>query len=365
MACKPWSLFANAVALVLLGVACAPRPVDAPDAAPVRQEMLIVVEENAGRVTLFDLQTETILHRIEVDLLPHEVEVSADGRTAYVSNFGLRDYDLRIGEPGGTVAIIDLVQGKHSGHLSLAGDSLQDRGERSMNRAPHGLKLRPPAGRELFVNAEVGDAMVVFDVVDRRRLRAFSLPAGTHNFVFSADGDTLWLMAAAAGVYRVDPATGHVTGHVPTPTPARGLTWTPDGKHLLVGGRGELLMIDPVSLRVEQRFGDLGVGQILYASGTPDGRYFLAPAPADSLVVVVDRSSGQVIHRLETGRAPIRVLVDPGGQRAYVANAEDEHVSVIDLRAFTLSRMGPVGGPNGLAVVGAQTLKMRPVAFSH
>ena len=346
-----WGLFANAVAAVLLGVGCTTGPVDDPDAAPVRQEMLVVVEENAGRVTLLDLQTEAILDRIEVDSLPHEVEVSADGRTAYVSNFGLRDYDLRIGEPGGTVAVIDLVRGKHSGHLWLAGDSLKDRGGRSPSRAPHGLKLRPPAGRELFVNAEVGDSMVVFDVTNRRRLRAFALPAGTHNFVFSANGDTLWLMAAAAGVYRVDPVTGQVTGHVPTPTPARGLTWTPDGKHLLVAGRGELLMINPVSLGVEERFGDLGVGQILYASGTPDGRYFLAPAPRDSLVVVVDRASGQVIHRLRTGLAPIRVLVEPGGRRAYVANAEDEHVSVIDLRTFTLSRMGQVGGPNGLVVV--------------
>lgn len=42
----------------------------------MRQEMLVVVKENAGRVTLFDLQTEAILYRIEVDSLPHEVEVS-------------------------------------------------------------------------------------------------------------------------------------------------------------------------------------------------------------------------------------------------------------------------------------------------
>ena len=70
--------------------------------------------------------------------------------------------------------------------------------------------------------------MLVYDVIAQQRLRAFSIPEGTHNFVFSVTGDTPWLMAAAAGIYRVDPTDGRVTGHVLTPTPARGLTWMPD-----------------------------------------------------------------------------------------------------------------------------------------
>src|SRR5690606_20103033 len=132
----------------------------------------------------------TVLHRVRVDSLPHEVEVAADGRTAYVSNFGLRDYDLRLGRPGGSVAVIDIPRGRHPGHLWLAGDSLRARDTTGVSREPHGLQRRTPAGRELSVNAEVGgDSMMVFDVATRRRLRAFGLPAGTHNFVFSAGGD--------------------------------------------------------------------------------------------------------------------------------------------------------------------------------
>lgn len=313
--------------------------------------LLVVVEENAARVTLLDAEGGAVLHRVDVDSLPHEVEVDVEGRTAYVSNFGLRDYDLRIGRPGRSVAVIDLVRGRHLGHLWLAGDSARAGDTVGVSRAPHGLKLRPSAARELFVNTEVGgDSMIVFDVETRRRLRSFALPAGTHNFMFSPGGDTLWLMSAASGVYRVDPTDGRVTGHLRTPTPARGLEWMPDGR-LLVSGRAELLVVEPGSLHVERRIGGLGVGQILYTAVTPDGRYALAPAPRDSVVAVVDLASGRVVHRLRTGLAPIRVVVGPGGRRAYVANAEDTHVSVIELRDFTLTRLDAVRGPNGLAIL--------------
>src|SRR5690606_38671987 len=152
------------------------------------------------------------------------------------------------------------------------------------------------------------------------------------------------------GIYRVDPDDGRVTGHIPTATPARGLGWLPDG-HLLVSGRGELLIVEPDGLTVERRIGGLGVGQFPYTAVTPDGHLGLQPSAADSLVTVVDLASGRVVRRLHTDLAPIRVLLPPDGWRAYVANADDEHVSVLDLRDFTLSRLGPVVGPNGLAVV--------------
>ncbi len=312
--------------------------------------MLVVVEENAGQVSLLDARTGAARHRIPVDTLPHEVAVTADGRTAYVSNFGLRDYDTRLGTPGTSVAIIDIETGAVRDHLWLAGDSLHAASS-GASQAPHGLKLRPPDGHELFVNAEVGDSMLVFDVASRQRIRGFPVPAGTHNFVFSRDGSTLWLMAADSGVYRVDPDSGHITGQIPTATPIRGLSWMPDGTHLLASGRNELLIIDSAELRIARRIGDLGVGQILYSGVTPDGRFILAPAPRDSAVVVVDLETGRPVRRLRTGKSPIRVLVDSSGALAYVANAEDDHVSVIDLGNWAVTSLGSVDGPNGLALV--------------
>ena len=310
---------------------------------------LVAVEENGASVVLLDARTGAAGARFAVDARPHEVEVSGDGRTAYVSNFGLRDYDSRLGVPGRSVAVLDLVGGAVRGRLWLAGDSARAAAAGAL-RAPHGVKLRPPNGRELFVNAEAGDSMVVFDAATGARLRAFPVPAGTHNFIFSARGDTLWLMAGANGVYRLDPADGRVTGHLATATPARGLAWTPDGRRLLVSGRNELLFVDPGPVTVARRYADLGVGQILYSAFTPDGARVLAPTPRDSQVVVVDVASGAVLARLRAGASPIRVVVAPDGARAFVANAEDDHVSVIDLATLAVAPFGAAVGPNGLAL---------------
>lgn len=342
-------LYLTIVAATFVAAGCGSSPgsseVDSGD------PLLVVVEENAHQVTVLDVRTGTPLHRIQVDSLPHEVEVTEDGRTAFVSNFGLRDYDLRLGTPGKSIAIIDLKEGSLRGHLWLAGDSASAVATASGSRAPHGVKLRPPDEHELFVNAEVGDSMIVFDVATLERIRAFPIPSGTHNFVFSADGAAVWLMAADAGLYRLDPGEGSVTGRIQTSTPVRGLTWMPDSTHLVVSGRDEILFVNVDRLTIERRIGQLGVGQVLYSAVTPDGRFVLAPAPRDSQVVVVDLETGHPSHRLRTGRAPIRVLVDSRGALAYVANAEDDHVSVVDLQDWTVRSLGSVDGPNGLALI--------------
>jgi DNA-binding beta-propeller fold protein YncE len=111
------------------------------------------------------------------------------------------------------------------------------------------------------------------------------------------------------------------------------------------------LVIDPNAVAVERTIDSLGVGQIIYSTGTLDGSYILAPAPLDSVVVVVNRLTGKVEHRLHTGVSPIRVLLDPTGSRAYVANAEDDHVTVINLGDWSVRSLGEVDEPNGLALV--------------
>ncbi len=79
----------------------------------------------------------------------------ADGKSAYVSNFGLNDAENRNGTPGDTVSVIDIEHARVRAALRLP----------HALKAPHGLGFRPQHSRELFVNAEQGDRMVVFDAL--------------------------------------------------------------------------------------------------------------------------------------------------------------------------------------------------------
>jgi len=299
---------------------------------------LVVVEQAGGRVTTLDPATGKTLGSLAVGFNPHEITVSKDGATAYVSNFGVQDYDHTLGVPGRSVSVIDLASMTEARRLETGEDG-----------GPHGVKLRPPQEGEVFVNAEFPAAMHVFDAKTGKSVRRFAVDGATHNFVFSPDGKALFLMAGKVGVIRVDPETGAETGRYTPATPARGLSWTPDAKFLLVAGKNELALIDPATMQRTRAYENLGVGQILYAEMTPDGRHILAPAVWDSQVLVIDAASGTVARRLITGLDPVAVLIAKDGKTAFVSNARGRHVTAIDLKTWQTRTLGNVDGPNGLA----------------
>ena len=153
---------------------------------------VLSVEEDGGSLTVLD-PGGTARAKIALGERPHEVAVAPDRRTAFVTMFGIADYDVRIGTPGSTIAKIDLTAGRRVGEYQVPADV----------RGPHGVQLRPPAFAEMFVNTEVGgDVMLVLDTASGKLLRRFPLPTGTHNFVFAKNGGALFSFAGANGVSR-------------------------------------------------------------------------------------------------------------------------------------------------------------------
>lgn len=314
-----------------------------------KSHTVIVVEQQAARVGFYDSQTGAKLGSVAVGFKPHEIEISKDSKIAYVSNFGIEDYDYRIGAPGNSVSVIDVRRMREK--YTLSTENLPTKNKPPVSgKAPHGIKLRPPEENELFVNTEIGgDLMLVYDAKKKRLKRSFAVPAGTHNFIFSPDGKTLYLVAAANGVFKVNLQNGEILAKMKLATPVRGLIETADKRFLIASGAGEIVLLDPVDLSIQKHFKELGVGQIIYSAPTPDGKLILAPAPRDGQVVVLEIETGKVGNRLKTGKAPIAVVISPDGQAAYVSNAEDTHVSRIDLKDFSVKNFAYATGANGLA----------------
>jgi DNA-binding beta-propeller fold protein YncE len=273
---------------------------------------------------------------------PHEIAVTKDGRTAFVTLFGVRDYDMRIGTPGQEIAVVDLVRGEVSTrwHLPQAPDG-------STLAAPHGVKLRPPRDSELFVNTEVGSSqMVVFDSRNGKVKRMFPLPSGAHNFIFTADGKALYVFAGATGVIKLDAVSGKELARVSLGTPVRGLAWTTHRKQLIAAARGEIALLEPSDLSVVRKIAIAGTGQLFYPYAVD--RWILVPGGPKGQLNVIESDSGSLVRALDTGVTPIIVQVGPD-RRAYVANVEDDHLSAVDLSSFTTERLGNLHGPNGLA----------------
>ena len=311
---------------------------------------LTVVEENAGYVSFYDTVNYKKSGSIKVGSLPHEIAITKDGKTAYVTNFGIKDYDSGIGLPGASISVIDIPNRTEKYRLYTFNPS-EHKDYSQIDSAPHGVKLRPPFENQLFVNMEKGNKIFVYDLNTNKIIKKFNVSPNTHNIFFSPDGKILWLMAAKDGVIRMNADTGEITGTYASPTPVRGLKYTPDHHYLMVSAVNQITFIDPATLEIKKQFNNLGVGPILYSDITPDQKYIVAPAAFDNQVIIIEVETGKIIKRLITGLNPIIALIDASGKYAYISNATDKHVTQIDMQTFETKNIQTKDGPNGLAFV--------------
>lgn len=312
--------------------------------------LLTVVEENAGYVSFYDTLSFKKTGSIKVGYLPHEVAITKDGKTAYVTNFGIKDYDSGIGQAGASISVIDIPTRSEKYRLFTFNPN-EHKEYAQIDSAPHGAKLRPPAEKQLFVNVEKGGKILIYDLTTNTIIKKFNVSPNTHNLFFSPDGKTVWLMAGKDGVMRMNADTGEITGTYASSTAVRGLKYTPDNRYLMVSAVNQITFIDPDTMEVKKQFNNLGVGPILYSDITPDQKYIVAPAAFDNQVLIIDVETGKVIKRLITGLNPIIALMDANGKYAYIGNATDKHVTQLDMQTFETKNMPSKDGPNGLALI--------------
>jgi YVTN family beta-propeller protein len=66
----------------------------------------------------------------------------------------------------------------------------------------------------------------------------------------------------------------------------------------------------------------------------------------------VDLESWTVTRRLSVGAMPVGILIKPDNRTAYVANTQDDKITVIDLETWTVSGEIVAGDePDGMAWV--------------
>ncbi len=320
------------VTVNLLGLARADEPHQAKPVAPF---CVLSVEEDAGSLAILTPEGRA-LKRIPLGERPHEIAVSPDHKTAYVSVFGITDYDSKLGSPGNHVTRIDLTHGAPSGEYRLPAGLL----------APHGVKLRPPGYRELFVNTEAGgETMLVFDAQSRRLLRRFPLPPLTHNFVFAADGGSLFSFAGPRGVTKLNASNGKLLAVRVLSSPVRGLKVAVNGD-VLAGAKGAVVALRPSDLTEIRRYEAPGRGQFVYLDQASNGD-IAAPSIGDGGVTIFP-ADGRPNRFTRTGKTPIFARRGPD-DRLYIGNVQDDHITVLDpTGSHAVATLFGLGGPNGL-----------------
>lgn len=323
---------------------------------------LLSLSKQEHTLAIVDPRDMHVVARIPVGDDPHEVVASADGKIAYVSNYGFGALH--------TLAAIDLVAQKPLPSIDLGA-----------LKGPHGLVFE---GGKVWLTAEAAKAVASYD--PKAGAVDWIMGTGqsrTHMLWVAPDTKrVLTTNVNAATVTVMDeterqrggpppgtgpggpPPAGVVPGPPPRPSPpppgpdwqltvlpvgrgAEGFDVSPDAKEAWVANAwdGTVSVIDLVAKTVAATL-DVGVRGANRLKFTPDGRRVLISAGA---LVVMDVSTRQVVTRIESVPATGGIQMQPDGARAYAACGRDGYVAAVDLKTLAMVGKVEVAGPDGLA----------------
>ncbi|HEY6652516.1 MAG TPA: alkaline phosphatase family protein [Solirubrobacterales bacterium] len=163
-------------------------------------------------------------------------------------------------------------------------------------------------------------------------------------------------IATRAGVIPVPPPSSAPPYQDFPPNAAARLSWprdiavSPNGRTLLVS----LNLADTAAL-IDTATGNVryvSVGHYPYGAGiTSDGKYGLVSSETEGTVSVIDLAAGKMVKNLQVAPPlshPESIAVDPKAPLAFVGNANQDTITVIDTKSFSVARTLSVERPQGV-----------------
>ena len=296
---------------------------------------LLVLNKSESTLAIIDPATLKVLARVPTGEAPHELTTSADGRFAFVCNYGTAE------RPGNTISVIDIASRKEVKRVDL-GALLR----------PHGIA---ESGGKIYFTIEGSRAVARYDPVAARVDWTMGTgQAGTHMVVVASTSGKIYTANRDSDtVSAFDPAKGQSAWkitQIPVGKGPEGIGLSPDEREVWVAHRGDggLSIIDTASDQVRET---LKVGRApIRVKFTPDGRRVLVSDSQGNEVVVFEAATRKELKRIAVGAIPAGILMQPDGRRAFVASTQANKVSVVNLEDFTITAtIEPGREPDGMA----------------
>lgn len=309
-------------------------------ATVVRADTLAVANRGGSTITLIDPASMALLGTVTVGIDPHEIAIGPDGRHAYVSNYG--------GQQGTTISVVDLQTRTRIRDIPLA----------PLGGA-HGIVS---ANGKIWFTSETMDAIGRLDpATDRIDWIGRTKAKGSHMLAVRADGSVAYtgnIGSNSASIIPVSGVESEAQATVPVVAQPEGIALSPDGRELWLGSRAfqGISVIDTASEKV---IATVAPGTFAYRlTFSPDGKHVLVPRPGE--VAVFDAATRAVVRVIPTNGNPFSIVVGPDNRTAYVAFASQ--VRKIDFTTGAL--LGGVNVPpvaDGLAYAAGPKKKRRAV----
>ena len=324
--------------------------------ATLAADKVYVANEGTDTVSVLDAASFKTLASVRVGKMPHNVQVSPDGKRVWVTNNG------EPAQAAGAPAHEGMAKGEHDAMAAPGAVWVIDAGTDAVV-AKVAVGMHPahvvvsPDGRLAYVTNGGDNSVSVIDTAAQRLVATIPVGQFPHGLRISPDGMQVYVANLKGGTVSViDTASQKEVTQVPAGKGPAQVGFTPDGRLAFVSLSEEnaVAMIDPATRKVIRKVAVGSVPIQLYA--TPDSRTLLVANQGTrkkpgSTVSLIDLESFKVAKTVVTGAGAHGVVVDREGRYAYVTNTYANTVSMLDVKnrkVVTTVRVGK--GPNGISV---------------
>lgn len=284
---------------------------------------VILIDKVGHHIRFFDPKTWTEISNIEVAVNPHDLALSPDHKTAYVTIYGAGIYGNNP-HPEHMIAIIDLASRMQMGTIDV-----------SPYMGSHGIQV--DAKGTLYVTCDASRKLLVIDPKSKTIKAAIDTDGTGHWVAILPDGSKAYVENKndRPFVTVIDLKARKIVARIPTPNGTEGIAASPDGKRVVALDHNEPLMfvIDPATDKVVDKIP-------LAENHSPGSRVRFSP---DGARILTDNGGQQLVNILTTadlhgkqlivhvGKVPMGFGFGPDNRTAIVGNHGDGSVSVIDM----------------------------------
>ena len=206
-------------------------------AAEVPHPALLVLDKDANELAIVDPTAMKVVGNVSTGTGPHEVTVSADGKTAIVANYGDKN-------PGNSLSVIDLAA------------RTEKRVDLGALRRPHGIAQK---NGKVYFTSELAKVIATYDAATNTV--DWILGTGqnlTHMLVLSADGKKIFtaniLGNSVTAIESAQVPGGFKLTQIPVGKGPEAIDMSPDGAEVWTAHSqdGGASIIDTATLSVKQ-----------------------------------------------------------------------------------------------------------------
>lgn len=301
--------------------------------------VLVALNKADSTLAIIDPGDMKLVGKVATGDSPHEVVLSADGKTAYVANYGAQT-------PGSSISVIDVVTAKEIRRFDV-----------SPLMRPHGLHM---ISGTLYFTAETNRLIARYDPAANKIDWIMGTgQAGSHMVVGTADQRKFYTanigsdsVTAFEWMNPAQPQAWRVT-HVAIGKQPEAIDLSPDGKEVWAGlnAEGAIDIVDTATNKFKEKV-NIG-GRPYRVRFTPDGKLVVNTMVATKEILILDAATRKEVRRIKLESVPLGVAFAADGKTIFVSVVEPDLVLKINLgTGEILGRLDTGKTPDRIAVAG-------------